>query len=52
MVNMINFVHVKDGEVAQMAERSLSMREVRGSIPCFSNFCCFGGNCFLAKVCI
>ncbi len=25
------------GDVAQMVERSLSMREVRGSIPCISN---------------
>jgi hypothetical protein len=24
------------GDVAQMVERSLSMREVQGSIPCFS----------------
>jgi hypothetical protein len=27
---------VSDGGVAQMVERSLSMREVRGSIPCAS----------------
>jgi hypothetical protein len=26
------------GDVAQMVERSLSMREVRGSIPCISKF--------------
>ena len=25
------------GDVAQMVERSLSMREVQGSIPCFSS---------------
>ena len=25
------------GDVAQMVERSLSMREVRGSIPCISS---------------
>ncbi len=37
-----------EGGVAQMVERSLSMREVRGSIPCTSNdtfkrlFCTFG----------
>ena len=27
------------GDVAQMVERSLSMREVLGSIPSFSNTC-------------
>ena len=27
---------IDTGDVAQMAERPLSMREVRGSIPCFS----------------
>ena len=27
------------GGVAQMVERSLSMREVQGSIPCISSFC-------------
>ena len=27
-----------DGDVAQMVERPLSMREVQGSIPCFSTF--------------
>ncbi len=27
----------KAGDVAQMVERSLSMREVRGSIPCISS---------------
>ena len=27
----------KKGGVAQMVERSLSMREVQGSIPCISN---------------
>ena len=32
------FTPLSHGEVAQMAERSLSMREVRGSIPCFSTF--------------
>ncbi len=26
-----------EGDVAQMVERSLSMREVRGSIPCISS---------------
>jgi hypothetical protein len=31
-------LHV-DGGVAQMVERSLSMREVQGSIPCISSFC-------------
>jgi hypothetical protein len=30
------FVDVLHGDVAQMVERSLSMREVQGSIPCFS----------------
>ena len=30
-----------DGDVAQMVERSLSMREVRGSIPCISTFLVF-----------
>jgi hypothetical protein len=29
------------GDVAQMVERSLSMREVRGSIPRFSKFLLF-----------
>ena len=31
---MIEFQH---GDVAQMVERSLCMREVQGSIPCISN---------------
>ena len=37
------FTPLSHGEVAQMAERSLSMREVRGSIPCCSkvSFCLF-----------
>ena len=30
------------GGVAQMVERSLSMREVQGSIPCISRFCDVG----------
>ena len=30
-------VSVVCGDVAQMVERSLSMREVQGSIPCFSS---------------
>jgi hypothetical protein len=30
------FVDLLHGDVAQMVERSLSMREVQGSIPCFS----------------
>jgi hypothetical protein len=29
------------GDVAHMAERSLRMREVQGSIPCISRFCSF-----------
>ncbi len=28
----------RNGDVAQMVERPLSMREVQGSIPCFSTF--------------
>ena len=32
----------KKGGVAQMVERSLSMREVQGSIPCISRFCDVG----------
>ena len=31
----------RNGDVAQMVERPLSMREVQGSIPCFSTFCPF-----------
>ena len=31
----------KNGDVAQMVERSLSMREVRGSIPRISTFSSF-----------
>jgi hypothetical protein len=31
------------GDVAQMVERSLSMREVRGSIPCISTIDSFYG---------
>ena len=30
--------HQEEGGVAQMVERSLSMREVQGSIPCISTF--------------
>ena len=36
---IINFAVSAIGELAQMVERSLSMREVRGSIPRFSRFC-------------
>ena len=32
-------VCVVNGDVAQMVERSLSMREVQGSIRCFSGVC-------------
>ena len=32
-------VFLKSGELAQMVERPLRMREVPGSIPGFSNFC-------------
>lgn len=38
------FIHL-DGELAQMVERLLSMREVAGSMPAFSSFMfhlCFG----------
>ena len=31
-------IQVYKGDVAQMVERALSMREVQGSIPCFSIF--------------
>jgi hypothetical protein len=37
---IITALHHK-GDVAQMVERSLSMREVRGSIPRISNFFSF-----------
>lgn len=33
--------YLYEGDVAQMVERPLSMREVQGSIPCFSTFCHF-----------
>ncbi len=34
-----SFIYISQvGDVAQMVERSLSMREVRGSIPCISKF--------------
>ena len=43
-------VFLKSGELAQVVERPLRMREVPGSIPGFSNFCfddinrsCYGG---------
>ncbi len=32
-----HIIFYKNGELAQMVERSLSMREVVGSIPTFSN---------------
>ena len=35
VVNVLR-TDVYSGDVAQMVERSLSMREVRGSIPCIS----------------
>ena len=40
-----------DGVVAQMAERSLSMREVRGSIPCDSTFAFFSSRGSLFRPC-
>jgi hypothetical protein len=43
---VISSNHFRQGGVAQMVERSLSMREVQGSIPCISTFCiCGGKNC-------
>ena len=38
---MILFAWVIDGGVAQMVERSLSMREVPGSIPGISKSFCY-----------
>ena len=38
ITNLAGEMYIYSGRVAQMAERSLSMREVRGSIPCFSTF--------------
>ena len=32
-----NSMFILNGDVAQMVERSLCMREVQGSIPCISN---------------
>ena len=40
---------VDTGDVAQMVERSLSMREVRGSIPRISNFNIFSFLFFLMQ---
>ena len=37
LVIMLHLKSIHAGDVAQMVERSLSMREVRGSIPCISN---------------
>ena len=42
-VTPIAIFELSSGELAQMVERSLSMREVRGSMPRFSS------NCFLQK---
>ena len=33
------YTRSRAGDVAQMAERVLSMHEAQGSIPCFSTFC-------------
>ena len=35
------YYHTSSGELAQMVERSLSMREVRGSMPRFSKYWIF-----------
>ena len=35
---LLVYYNLKEGELAQMVERSLSMREVRGSMPRFSTF--------------
>ena len=53
MVSYLN-MDVRDfnsikGGVAQMVERSLRMREARGSIPCTSIVNCFKDSCFFHK---
>ena len=48
MTNESNFKHIPSasGGLAQMVERSLSMREVPGSIPGFSKFFFFENYCY------
>ena len=40
----------RNGGVAQMVERMLSMHEAQGSIPCFSTFFVFV--CTIKKICL